>query len=170
MEYNYNGEVKSIIKYINGDKHEKIDENSILEKNENKKNMENNEIEVINNDINFELINLNGNKEIIEKNKDIQKNEGNNIIYINLYREIKSKYNIKKIFSFLDINKKLKIIVYNKKYQEFFNINIDYYKRRKGKYTIDLKNGKKREYEIYTNKLLFEGEYKNGKRNGKGKE
>ena len=31
-------------------------------------------------------------------------------------------------------------------------------------------NGFVKEYDCYSNKLLFEGEYLNGKRNGKGKE
>ena len=33
-----------------------------------------------------------------------------------------------------------------------------------------LKNGNGKEYILNTNALLFEGEYLNGKRNGKGKE
>ena len=36
-------------------------------------------------------------------------------------------------------------------------------------YKNGLKDGKGREYYYYTNKLIFEGEYKNDLRNGKGK-
>jgi len=39
-----------------------------------------------------------------------------------------------------------------------------------GKSKIDGKNGIGREYLIRTNNLIFEGEYINGKKNGKGKE
>ena len=38
------------------------------------------------------------------------------------------------------------------------------------KYKIVEKNGKGREFDLYTKILIFEGEYLNGKRNGKGKE
>ena len=35
---------------------------------------------------------------------------------------------------------------------------------------IGEKNGIEKEYKLNTNILIFEGEYKNGKRNGEGKE
>ena len=37
-----------------------------------------------------------------------------------------------------------------------------------GEYKESKRNGKGKEYNYYTKKILFEGEYKNGKRNGKG--
>ena len=37
-------------------------------------------------------------------------------------------------------------------------------------YELKNGNGKIREYDIYNDKIKFEGEYLNGKRNGKGKE
>ena len=88
---------------------------------------------------------------------------------INL-RDIKSLYIVKKIFTFLDENKKLEMIVYNKKLQKMNLINIEDYKIKSGKYKIGEKNGKGKEYIINKNILIFEGEYLNGERNGKGKE
>jgi len=87
----------------------------------------------------------------------------------NNIRDIKSSYIIKSIFSFLYEKKKLKIIVYNKELQQICSIGIKNYIRISGKYKNGGKNGKGKEYYI-DDKLQFEGEYKNGKRNGKGKE
>ena len=39
-----------------------------------------------------------------------------------------------------------------------------------GEYLNGKRNGKGKEYDFYTGKLKFEGEYLNGERNGKGKE
>ena len=85
-------------------------------------------------------------------------------------KDIKSSYNIKRIFSFLYEKQKLKMIVYNKELQKKCLIYIEDYKKISGKYKKGEKNGKGEEYTIYTNILIFEGEYKNGIRNGKGKE
>jgi len=88
---------------------------------------------------------------------------------LNIKKEIKSKYNIIKIFSFLELKTKLQIIKYNKFFQKLFGLNIEHYKKVSEKYKINGNNGFGREYSKY-NSLLFEGEYLNGKRNGKGKE
>jgi len=85
-------------------------------------------------------------------------------------QDIKSRYILQKIFSFLDKKEKLKIVIYNKNLQNKIEVNIDNYKKASGKYRKGKRNGKGKEYRIYSNKLLFEGEYLNGKRNGKGKE
>ena len=45
-----------------------------------------------------------------------------------------------------------------------------YYKEKIRKYKIGEKNGKGAEYIIDTNIKIFEGEYLNGIKNGKGKE
>ena len=89
---------------------------------------------------------------------------------INLKKDIKNFYNIKRIFSFLDHKEKLKMIIYNKKLQKKLGVGIQDYKNISGRYKIDEKNGKGKEYTLNTNKLIFEGEYLNGKRNGEGKE
>ena len=83
---------------------------------------------------------------------------------------IKSSYIIRTIFSFLTEKQKLNMIIYNKELQKTFQVDIEDYKKISGKYRKDGKNGKVREYIINTDKLRFEGEYLNGKRNGKGKE
>ena len=88
----------------------------------------------------------------------------------NIWKSIKSPYNLKEIFSFININQKLNIIIYNKQLQKEFGINIENYKIISGKYKIDGINWKGSEYTINTIILLFEGEYLNKKRNGYGKE
>ena len=86
---------------------------------------------------------------------------------------MKSSYFIIKLFSFIDEKTKLEIIKYNKKFQKILNINIVNYKAFSGKYIVydDNQKGKKgKELDIYNDTLIFEGEYSNGKRNGKGVE
>ena len=83
---------------------------------------------------------------------------------------IKSVYFSKIIFSFLNEEVKLKIVKYNKTLQKSLNIGLVNYKVLSRRYIIFGENGKGREYNILDNSLIFEGEYKNGKRNGKGKE
>ena len=88
------------------------------------------------------------------------------------YKDIKSSYIIKGIFSFLYAKHKLNIIMYNKELQNACNINMEDYKNTSGKYKISEKNGKGREYILNTDILIFEGEYLNRKRSrsGKGKD
>ena len=86
------------------------------------------------------------------------------------YKDIKSSYIIKGIFSYLYEKQKLKIIIYNKELQNTCLIDIKDYKNISGKYIIGERNGKGKEYTVNENILLYEGEYLNGKRNGKGKE
>ena len=105
-----------------------------------------------------------------------EKKENNKIVKNNLEESVTDLGNIKSIYitkfilSFLLERKKLDMIIYNKKYQNKFNINIDYYKKISGKYIIGERNGEGKEYYIKTNELIFEGNYLNGKKNGKGKE
>ena len=84
--------------------------------------------------------------------------------------DIKSSYIKKEIFSLLNQKKILSMIIYNKKLQKLFVVDIEDYKKISGKYKEGEKNGKGKEYDLKTNILIFEGEYLNGKRNGKGKE
>ena len=83
---------------------------------------------------------------------------------------IKSLYFIEKIFSKIDVKIKLKIIKYNKSLQNTLFINIINYKIFSKKYIIYDSKGIGKEYFGYDNALLYEGEYLNGERNGKGKE
>ena len=85
-------------------------------------------------------------------------------------KEIKSPYIFRKIFLFLWVTKKLDIILYNKELQNKFELNIEDYKNTSKKYKIIEENSKGKEYFIITNKIIYVGEYNNGKRNGKGKE
>ena len=64
----------------------------------------------------------------------------------------------------------MKIVKYNKSIQNLFEINIIDYITSSGKYIEYESNGKVKEFCIYDDHLLFEGEYLIGKRNGKGKE
>ena len=85
-----------------------------------------------------------------------------------MLKNVKSNYMVLKIFSFVNEIQKLKIIKYNKNLQNKINISIINYKHFNGKYIIYESKGK--EYDGYNNTLLYEGEYLNGERYGKGKE
>ena len=97
------------------------------------------------------------------------KNDENINQKINILKSVKSKYILEIIFSKLNEKKKLRMIIYNKNFQKKLGININDYKTLSGKLFVGEKNGIGKEYVIETNKLLFEGNYLNGKRNGKGK-
>ena len=79
---------------------------------------------------------------------------------------------MKMIFGYLAIEIKLKFCNYNKAFQNLININLLHYKILSGRYVIYEANGKRKgkEYNILTDNIMFEGEYLNGKKNGKGKE
>ena len=70
---------------------------------------------------------------------------------------------IKEIFSYLPEKYLLNMIIYNKKLQNKFGLDMKMYKKISGKYKIGGKNGKGKEYLINNNILIFEGEYLNGK-------
>jgi len=89
---------------------------------------------------------------------------------INYLLNIKSNYNLKEIFLFLNEKQKLDMIIYNNQLQKIFGVDIKDYQKISGKYKVGKRNGKGKEYDLNTNKLLFEGEYSKGKRKGKGKE
>ena len=88
----------------------------------------------------------------------------------NRFDYVKSNFIIISIFSKLNNSKKLQLIRYNKYLQSKIGITIDDFKKESGVYKIIQKNGKGQEFSLETNRLIFEGEYLNGKRNGKGKE
>ena len=73
--------------------------------------------------------------------------------------KIKSSYFIKNMLSNLEEGNKLKAVKYNKRLQNNLDIYHIIYMKLDGK------------WEEYSNdKLIYKDEYKNGKRNGKGKE
>ena len=93
----------------------------------------------------------------------MEKREGSKL------ENIKSIYIINKILSFLIDSDKLEIIKYNINLQKNLVININHYIKKSGKYIIGDRNRIAKEYDLKTNKLLFEGEYLNGKKiKGKG--
>ena len=87
-----------------------------------------------------------------------------------MLKNIKSIYFVKILFFHLNEERKLKLIKYNKSLQTFQKINLINYKLYSKRYIIYETNKEVEEYNSYNDKLLFEGEYSNGKRNGKGKE
>ena len=86
-----------------------------------------------------------------------------------MLKNVKSAYFIKIIFSYLEEKKKLEIVKYNGSLKKSIDISLINYKYFSGKYQIH-GNGKVKEYIGYSDKLIYEGGYSNGKRNGKGKE
>ena len=106
-------------------------------------------------------------------NKDTITN--NDIINITLTKNklidnIKSNDIINIVFSNLDEKIKLKSIKYNKKLQNIINIKLINYKFLSGKYIIYEENGIGKIYSGDSDNLLFEGQFLNGKKHGKGKE
>ena len=87
-----------------------------------------------------------------------------------MLKNIKSVFFIRVIFSFLEEKQKLKIVKYNKTLQIYINNHLTNYKFFTGKYIIYLSSDKGKEYNGSSNDLIYEGEYSNGERNGKGKE
>ena len=94
-------------------------------------------------------------------------NKSTSVTQIN---KIKSVIIVKRVFSFLDEKTKLSLINHNKKIQKKLNIDIENFKKESQRYRIILENGKGQEFLINTNYLIFEGEYKNGKKHGIGYE
>ena len=85
--------------------------------------------------------------------------------------KIKSKYIFKKVFTFLCKFKKFELIINNKLLQNKLEVNIEDYKKESGRIVkIEKEKGILMEYISGTNILLYEGEFLNGKKNGKGKE
>ena len=87
-----------------------------------------------------------------------------------MLKDIKSLYFINKLFAYVDERQKLKMLRYNKSLQKNMNININNYKHFKGRYVVYEPNGLAKEYNGFDDSLIYEGEYSNGQRNGKGKE
>ena len=102
----------------------------------------------------------------MEINLEKNENEGNKATL----NDIRSFYNTKKILSLLNIKKYLKIINYNKKFQNQLGISIELFKKTSGKYIAMETDVFGKEYDLSTNKILFEGYYRDGKKNGKAKE
>ena len=87
-----------------------------------------------------------------------------------MLENIKAYYFYQFIFSFIDEKRKLELIKYNKSIQNKIDINLIYYIQFSKKYIKYETKNKGKEFNFKNDKLTFEGEYLNGKRNGKGKE
>ena len=85
-----------------------------------------------------------------------------------MLQNIKSSYFIKLIYTFVEESQKLKLVRYNKNIQKYLDISIINYKYFKGRYIIYESNGIGKIYDVYFGKLIFEGKYLNGKKNGNG--
>ena len=83
---------------------------------------------------------------------------------------IKSVYFIKLVFSKIDEKRKLNIVKYNKSLQNILSIKLVNYIFISNKYIVYEENGIGKEYDCSNDELLYIGQYKNGERNGKGKE
>ena len=86
-----------------------------------------------------------------------------------MWRKIKSSLILRKIMINLDTKIKFNLIAYNKTLQKNLDLDLIDFRRFSGRYKVE-ENGETKEYDSYTNKLLFEGHYANNKRNGEGKE
>ena len=88
-----------------------------------------------------------------------------------MLENISSKYILKNLLFYISEKKKLNLVKYNKNLQIDLNIKLLNYKIFSGNYTTIYENNKKRKiYDAYTDKLIFEGEFLNGQKNGKGQE
>ena len=85
-----------------------------------------------------------------------------------MIKNVRSIFILKTIIAHIEEEKKLYLFCYNKKIQNILNIDIINYILYSNKYKIEEKNGIRKEYNSVNNKLIFKGEYKNGKRNGLG--
>ena len=83
---------------------------------------------------------------------------------------IKSSYILEDIFTYIEKKVQLKIIVHNKHLQSLLNVTLKTYKNISGICRIIEKTGYGKETNLKTNKLIFKGQYLNGKRHGKGTE
>ena len=87
-----------------------------------------------------------------------------------MLNNIKSIYFLRIIMAYIEEGKKLELIMYNKNIQNKLEIGIINYQFFSCKYKIIDKNGKNQVFFGANDEMIFEGEYLNGKRKGKGKE
>ena len=85
-----------------------------------------------------------------------------------MLKNIKLLYIIKTIFSYIDEERKLKIIKYNKNFQNKINIRLLNYQCFKGNYIKYASTGIGKEYNGIRDTLIFKGRYLHGERSGDG--
>ena len=71
---------------------------------------------------------------------------------------IKSAYFIQKLFSYINDERKLKLVIYNKTIQKIIDINLTNYKFMTRKYIVYESKGFIKEYDIYNDRLIYKGE------------
>ena len=84
--------------------------------------------------------------------------------------KVKSTYFLRVLFEHISEVRKLKLAKYSKYWQQNIDRRLIHYKTFSKRYIIYGPDGKGREYDAYNDKVIYEGEYLNGERNGKGKE
>ena len=109
------------------------------------------------------------NVNLVEQEK-YYSNKDTDSIKSNLKYLVKSQYILKKILSILGEKRKLLFLKYNKYYHKLMEINIHDFQKLSSKIIIGGINGYGKEYGFDELNLIFKGYYKNGKRNGEGKE
>ena len=87
-----------------------------------------------------------------------------------MLENIKCKFFYNVLSSFINNELLFKIIKYNKFFQNAIGINLYNYKLLSGKYIEYETKDTVKIYDMSTNSLLYEGGFKKGKKNGKGKE
>ena len=87
-----------------------------------------------------------------------------------MLQRIKATYFYQKLFSHTDEKIKLDLIKYNKSLQKILDISLIDYRILSGKYIIYEGEKIGKIYNAYNDKILFEGEFLKGKKNGKWKE
>ena len=87
-----------------------------------------------------------------------------------MLENIKSLYILKNVFINIEDEIKLNLVKYNKKLQKKLDISLIDYKFFSNKYIVYEDNGKGTIYNAFNNKILYNGEISNGKKNGRGKE
>jgi len=85
-------------------------------------------------------------------------------------KNIKSSFITKRIILYIDEKRKLKLLKYCKNIRNKVGIDLLNYKLLSERYFIYETKEKGKEYDSYNDRLIYEGEYLNGERNGKGKE
>ena len=88
-----------------------------------------------------------------------------------MLNNINSKFILWELFSLITEKRKLELVKYNKTLQVKLDISLLYYKAFKEEFIIYETKTKGKIYNAsYAKKLIYEGEYYNGKKNGIGKE
>ena len=85
-----------------------------------------------------------------------------------MFEDIKSVYILRHTFSYMIEKRILLLIAHNKRLQSKLKKSLINYKRLSKRYIVYESLNKGKVYNAYDDSLIFEGEYLNGKRHGKG--